>query len=287
MKLYATQTEKLQDGLARASEFAPRMKVSCLGPDGSYSQLAASKMRAGYEIVLCHTFHETVRMLTSGEVDYAVLPIENSLNGGVFECLDLLEEEDVFAVEEFPLAVDHRLATLEGVKREDIERIYSHEQAFGQCAGYLKEHFPTAEYIRSTATVESLNKLDAHSAGIVGAHINRQGVVLSEENIADNKGNFTRFLLVERRGEIPANSSMVFFSAICADRPGSLLGLLKIFLNRRINLTRIESRPVKDQFGQYRFFIEFAGDLSADWVKRALSEAEKYCLQFKLLGAYS
>ena len=82
---------------------------------------------------------------------------------------------------------------------------------------------------------------------------------------------------------------MVFFSAVCCeeDRPGALLGLLKIFLRYGLNLTRIESRPVKEQFGRYRFFIEFAGDISGERVRRALYEAKNYCAQFKLIGAYN
>lgn len=280
--------EATSDGmqLTKEAEGAPK-RVSCLGPAGSYSELAAYKMCEGYEIVLCHSFTEAVHTLLAGDVDYAVLPVENSLNGGVLECLDLLSEEDVFAIEEFPLPVDHRLATLIGVRLDEVDCIYSHEQAIGQCAGYLNTNFPHAEYIHTSATAESLDKLDVHSAGIVGAHVTREGVVLSKENIADNKGNFTRFLLVERRKKLPTRSSMVFFSAICADRPGSLLGLLKIFLRHGLNLTRIESRPVKDQFGQYRFFIEFAGDIATEWVQKALAEAKSYCVVFKILGAYN
>lgn len=265
---------------------APTMKVSCLGPQGSYSEIAAQSMCNGYEIVLCPSFTEAVHRLLEGEVDYAVLPVENSLNGGVLECLDLLEEEDIFACREFPLPVDHRLATLVGVKPSEIDCIYSHEQAFGQCAAYLAKNFPNVRFIPTSSTAESLNQLDAHSAGIVGAHIDREDVILSEENIADNKNNFTRFILAERRGALPTRSAMVFFSAVCADRPGSLLGLLKIFLRHGLNLTRIESRPVKEEFGQYRFFIEFAGDLATDWVQKALVEAQAYCVQYKLLGAY-
>ncbi len=266
-----------------------RKLVSCLGPEGSFSHRAAALMRPDCELILCQNFATAVHKLTSGEVDYCVLPIENSLNGGVLECLDILEREDIFGTEEFLLAVDHRLATLEGVKPEDIRCIYSHIQAIAQCSQYIQKNFSGVKVMSTSSTSESLSLLDRHSAGIVGAHIKREGVVLSEENIADNKSNFTRFLLVERRNKIPEKSAMVFFSALCrdSDRPGSLLGLLKIFQRHGINLTRIESRPVKDAFGKYRFFIEIAGDIGSDWVKRALAEAENYCSQYKLLGAYN
>lgn len=262
-------------------------KISCLGPSGSYSEFAARRMREDCETVLCRSFHETVGKVLNGEADFAVLPVENSLNGGVQESLDLLAAEDVFGYEEYLLLIDHRLAMLEGVVPEEIEYIYSHEQALGQCTEYLAKHFPHASFIPTSSTASSLGMLDKHSAGIVGAHIRRDGVVLSEENIADNKGNYTRFLLVGKRGELPARSVMIFFSAVCAHKPGALVNLLKIFQRYSLNLTRIDSRPVKEEFGQYRFFIEITGDLASERVKNALTEARRYCAQFKLLGAYN
>lgn len=263
-----------------------RVRVSCLGPEGSYSQLAARKMCEGGEVLLCKNFTEVVSKLLKGECEFCVLPVENSLNGGVGECLDLLEREEIFGVKEYVLPVDHRLATLMGVKREDIRLIRSHEQALSQCSEYLAENFPEASYVSAFSTSESLSGLDAHTAGIVGSHVVREGIVLSEENIADNKSNFTRFLLLERGRGNAEHSAMVFFCAVCPHSPGSLLGLLKIFRKYELNLTRIESRPVKETFGQYRFFIEFAGDVGSARVLQALGAAKAYCAQFKVLGAY-
>lgn len=263
-------------------------KVSCLGPAGSFSELAAQTMCADHEVVLCRSFAEAVRLLTSGEVDCAVLPIENSLGGAVRQNLDLLQQEDIFGTEEYLLSVDHRLAMLEGVKKEDIQYVYSHEQAIEQCVQYLRKYFPQARCVYTSSTAESLKKLDKQSAGIVGSHIEGKGVVLSKENIADNPQNFTRFMRVERGGgEGKTHSVMVYFCAVCAHKPGALLGLLKIFQYHGLNLTRIESRPVKEAFGEYRFFIEFVGDIGSERVKKALSEARTYCSQFKLLGAYN
>ena len=262
------------------------MKVSCLGPEGSFSQRAAEELCAGAEVLFAPTFAEAVRLLTAGEADFCVLPVENALNGGVGGALDLISSEKVFGVRELPLPIDQRLATLEGVKVEDIRFVYSHEQAIAQCKEYLRTKLPQAQWRFTPSTVESLSRLDQCSAGIVGAHVRREGVVLSKENIADDKGNFTRFLLLERAGSLPERSAMVFLAAVCAHRPGSLLGLLRIFQRYSLNLTRIESRPVKGAFGQYRFFIEFAGNLAEERVKAAIREAEAYCETFKLLGAY-
>lgn len=284
-KLYANEAAKLRDELAAAREATG--KASCLGPAGSFSERAAQHLCAGYELVLCGSFGEVVSLLTSGETDYAVLPVENSLNGGVLPVLDLIANAGIFGEEEDLGIIDHRLALREGVKEADINVICSHEQALGQCAEYLSKHFPNARVVETASTAESLDRLDGHTAGIVGSHLRREGVVLSEENIADNKGNYTRFLLVEKRKALPERSVMVFFSAVCPHKPGSLVSLLKIFQRHSLNLTRIQSRPVKEEFGQYRFFIEIAGDIGSDRVKTALAEAKRCCASFKLLGAYT
>ncbi len=262
-------------------------RIGCLGPAGSFSELAAKKFCAGYDVALFPSFKEAVDEVTSGRAEFAALPIENSLNGGVLRNLDLLEREDVFAVRELVLPIDHRLATRKGVRLEEIRYVYSHEQAIGQCAEYLARCLPKAQCIFTASTAESLEKLDAVSAGIVGAHVRRDGVVLSRENIADNKNNYTRFMLVKRGGAPKDISSRkAFFCAVCEHRPGSLLELLDIFSRYGFNLTRIESRPVKERFGEYRFFIELEADVSDPRARNALGEAELYCRQFKLLGAY-
>lgn len=276
----------MEEANARAFNAGNIRKIGCLGPDGSYSQLAARQFCKECEIALYADFSAVVEALERGETDYAVLPIENSIQGGVLKNLDLLAERDVFEIEETVLTIDHRLATLEGVPLTAVERVYSHEQAIGQCSLYLHEKLPNARCIATRSTAESLSQLDGHSAGIVGAHVRREGVVLSSENIADEQKNYTRFMLLERRsGQLPASSGMVFFCAVTEHKPGSLVELLQIFARHGLNLTRIESRPIKDVFGEYRFFIEFAGDIGSESVHGALAEAEKVCRQFRILGA--
>ncbi len=262
------------------------MKVSCLGPEGSFSDRAAREFCADAEIVFCTDFRGVVRALLRGETDFCVLPVENAISGGIGEALDLISSEDVFGVRELPLPVDHRLAMLAGVKEEDVRFVYSHEQALSQCREFLAARLPQAQLVPTSSTAESLSRLSPSSAGVVGAHVAREGVVLSEENIADDKGNFTRFLLLAKGGKLPERSAMVFVSAVCAHRPGSLLGLLKIFQRYSLNLTRIESRPVKGAFGEYRFFVEFAGNVADGRTQNALADAKNYCDQFKILGAY-
>lgn len=266
------------DGVSRAA---------CLGPAGSYSELAARTLCPHASVALCPTFPAVFDALASGRADGAVIPIENSIQGGVLQNLDLLETRDACAVAEIRLRIDHRLACRKGVRLSDIVRVYSHEQAIGQCSRFLDETLPYAERIFTDSTAKSLALLDDRSAGIVGAHIRAEGVVLSDENIADEKNNFTQFFLLRRRSDgLPARGKTVFFAAVCEHRPGSLLELLRCFSARGINLTRIESRPIPSVPGEYRFFIEIDGDVSDSRVRTALSEAEMHCRTFRILGIY-
>lgn len=265
------------------------MKISCLGPDGSYSHLAVKNLCPDAEVELCRTFSQAVSELIKENADGVILPIENSIQGGVLQNLDLLQKsEDLYAVKEYVLKIDHRLAYMAGAKKEDIKIIYSHQQALSQCEEYIRTNFPEARLVNTNSTSESLDMIrDFSAAGIVGSHMKREGIVISPENIADETSNFTHFLLVERGYEnIEPHTSKVFFSAVCKHRPGTLLKLLQVIYVYDLNMTKIESRPIKSSPGEYRFFIEFEGDY-ADWkVKKAIEDIKAECRSFKLIGAY-
>ncbi len=262
-------------------------RVCCLGPSGSWSALAAEKFCPESEIVLCRTFSVCCEVLLRGDADAAVFPIENSIHGGVLANLDLFERNPrLFAERELILPIDHRLARREGVPISRITRIFSHEQAIGQCSEYLRRCFPDAQIVYTESTAESLSRLDEHSAGIVGAHLHAEGVVLSEENIADEKNNVTHFLLAVADGTPHPPTEKIFLCARLRHRAGSLLSFLKIFARYDLNLTKIESRPVRDCVGEYNFFIEFEGDFGEERVKSALTEAREHCVRFRVLGAY-
>lgn len=262
-------------------------KISCLGPDGSYSALVAQQWEEDPKLVMCADFDEVIDKLMKNDVDCAILPVENSIQGGVLKSLDLLEQFPVFADREYVLSIDHRLAVKVGTKIEEIDCIYSHEQAIGQCAKFLRGNFPKATYIPTASTAESLAKINEHSAGIVGSHVSADGIALSKENIADEKKNLTRFLrIIRKKDALPHVSSKVFFCAVCRHAPGALYDLLSVFASYGINLARIESRPIADRFGDYRFFIEIEADCGRQNTMQALALAEKKCLSFRLIGAY-
>ena len=282
------------------------MKIAFLGPEGSYSHLAAkafleSEKRnqsatSGWdECIPFRNFSEVLAAVGSGKADAAVLPIENSLQGGVSQNLDLLQSEDnVYAVKEYVLPIEHHLIYKEGVKLSEIGRVYSHRQALDQCLAYLDRELPFASLRETESTAFGLTKAmedeSGKSAAIAGAHTLhlRNGFVVGKECISDEKRNFTHFLLVKKGEEaLPSHSEKVFFSAACPHRKRSLLELLQIIADYDINMTKIESRPVKDQPGHFRFFIEAECDIGSPEVLEMLAAIRASTLECKLLGAYS
>lgn len=265
-------------------------KIGYLGPEGSYSSLAAARLRPNAVLKDYQSFPLVFASLVNGETDGIAVPIENSLNGGVLQNMDLLQATDgVYAAAETTIKIDHRLAYLNGADLRGITRIYSHSQALAQCADFLYENFPSASLIHTPLTAASLSMVKTLSdACIVGAHTEKAGFALSPENIADADNNHTRFLLI-KRGEAPENarSQRIYFSVTSLNKSGALLSLLQIVSDHGLNMTKIESRPVKTAAEEYRFFIEIEGDYSSQEVKDALAHVRNSAKSFKLLGAYS
>ena len=282
------------------------MKIAFLGPEGSYSHLAGktflktestgeTRINDWDECIPFRNFSEVFSAVENGRVDSAVVPIENSLQGGVLQNLDLLQSsKNIYAIKELVVRIDHRLVYKEGVKLSEIGRVYSHRQALDQCTEFLSKQMPFASLRDAESTTFGLARAmedeSGKSSAIVGAHTEnlRRGFVMSEESIADEKNNYTHFLLI-KKGEtaLPKTSEKVFFSAVCPHKPGSLLALLQIIASHGVNMTKIESRPVKNKVGEYRFFIEADCDIASKETKELLKAVEVHTLECKLLGAYS
>lgn len=265
------------------------LKTGYLGPEGTYSSLAANKLCADSRLIAYPSFFTLFAALKSGEVGAIVLPIENTLNGAVTQNLDLLQEtEGVYAKAACAVKIEHRLITATGCDKSKIKRIYSHPQALAQCAKYLAVNFPQAKLLETASTAESLDKIKTEEdACIAGAHCRRNGLELTEYSISDEEKNYTQFLLVEN-GE-PAKdafSDRIFFTVTCRHKAGALADLLIILKENQINITEIESRPIKDKTGEFRFFMEAEGNYADPAVKSALEKLKAASHAFKLLGCY-
>lgn len=266
-------------------------KIVFQGTEGAYSQLAL-KEYFGNDTDSWHveTWRDAMEAIKNGEADYAVLPIENSSAGIVSENYDLLVEYDNCIVGEQIIKIDHALLALEGATKEDITDIYSHPQALMQCGRYLDAHREWEKHsYKNTAMASQKVKEDGmkHKAAI-GSKLNAEiyGLRVLEEAIQDNKNNFTRFIIVTGKKVFEKDANKISISFEIPHESGSLYHKLSHFIYNGINMNKIESRPVADKTWEYRFFVDFEGNLKDAAVQNALRGLKEETIRLKILGNY-
>ncbi len=267
------------------------MKVAIQGEPGSFSHEAAKKLNPDAEIVPCSVSAEVFAALSSGAVDAAAIPIENSLAGSVLEHFDLLLSHEVQVERETLLRIRHNLIALPGSTIDGIRRVYSHAVALAQCRRFLADH-PSMQAIAFYDTAGSVKQLAqlgtrdvAGIASAAAAHY--YGAQILVADIEDNPENFTRFFLVRRKCDVSINRSAnkISIAFSVENRPGSLVAALSALSALGTNLTKIESRPVHGKPWEYVFYVD-CQIRSADEGGRALDALEPHCAMVKELGRY-
>jgi len=264
------------------------LKVAYLGPEGTYSE-AAALLHFGHSIekIPVQTIREVFRSVSTGLAQYAVVPIENSTEGGVTQTLDMLLNSPLNICGETELAIHHCLLAQNPLDK--IQRIYSHQQSLGQCRLWLEQHAPDIERIgvSSNAEAAKLAANDPHAAAIAGSNnADLYNLSCLAENIEDEPENTTRFAIIGEQ-QIPVTgqdkTSLVLSTQ---NHAGALHDLLGCFLQHDINLSRVESRPAQHSAWNYVFFIDLDGHIDDAKVKAALSQLVSHCTLFKHLGSY-
>lgn len=268
------------------------MKLGYLGPPGTFSHQAAQRWlhRQFDTLVDYSNVMETLMAVVKGQVDAAVVPVENSIEGSVTLTMDLLAQEQLNILGETVLDINHCLVSKE--KKEPLAVIVSHPQALAQCRGYLQKYYPHARLEQAESTAHAAQLVAARPRGW-GAISSRyaaeyNNLVVREEGLADFAYNQTRFLLVGRGKVAPTGNdktSLVF--SLPQDKPGGLHAILWEFARENINLTRIESRPSKKELGQYIFFIDCEGHQDTAPLKQVLEILKEKTSLLRVLGSYS
>lgn len=264
--------------------------VGFYGTAGSFTeQAAAAYFGAERERRAYSEFQEIFAALKEGEIDYGVLPIENSSTGGITWVYDLLRQDGNFIVGEISLKISQNLVGLPGTSLEGIDTIYSHSQGIEQCESFLGKHKEwNLVPFRSTATSAKkvAEEKDPHHAAIaskLAAQI--YGLEILAPDIQDRKENYTRFIIIGRQMETEhADKVSIMFSLDHAS--GTLYRTLQYFADRGINLVKIESRPLPDSLWHYLFYLDFEGELDSGKVQEALRDLNRDARYYKLLGAY-
>ena len=271
-------------------------RVSFQGERGAYSEVASfsffGKMKI--ETIPCPTFADTLKNTESDGSDYSILPIENSLEGSVGESNDLLLSTKLNAVGEIYHRIHHCLIGTGSVR--DIDTVYSHPQALGQCRQFIQENslgtVPTYDTAGSVKIIKDLNK---NSVACIASNNAAEifDVPVIQEGVEDNANNYTRFLIFSREnneqlvqnGSKAENSkTSIIFSV--KHEAGALYQIIKEFYQNKINLTKIESRPDKNTPWQYNFYVDFVGHQDDSSIKDVLQKLRNHSTFLKILGSY-
>ena len=266
-------------------------RVVFQGTDGAYSQAAMHKFFSK-DVNSFHvqTFRDAMEAIEEGSADFAVLPIENSSAGMVSEMYDLLEEFENYIVGEVILPINHYLVGTENTTLESIERVYSHPQALMQCSKFLDRHGSWQQIGAANTAVAAkkiLNENDPTQAAICSEHAAEiYGLKILEKKINHNHNNSTRFIVVTNQKIFLKKAQKISICFEVAHESGSLYHLLSHFIYNDLNMTKIESRPIEGKTWEYRFFVDFEGNMGDAAVKNAIRGLREESKSLKILGNY-
>lgn len=265
--------------------------IGYLGPEGTFSQEAVMTIAKNYtEIRTFSTILNIFESLENGEIDEAVVPIENSTEGSVLVTLDALTYFDVKIKKEIILPIQQNILVQKGQKLNNITLICSHQQALAQCRNYINKLGKQVHATESTANAARY-VTEISTAAVIGSKnlAQKYDLEIIDTNIQDYHNNVTRFcLLSDCDEEVPTgNDKTSIITSLKNDKPGGLYTVLKEFATNKINLTKIESRPSKEGMGKYIFYIDFEGHHDEDKIKETLIKLEEKVKFMKILGSYS
>lgn len=273
------------------------MRIAYLGPAGTFTEDALREAASGeFEPLRTATIHEAILAVEQGEADRALVPFENSIEGAVAATLDTLafDADGVTLVGEYDLPIRHCLIARQDGPLEGIEVVLSHPQASAQCARFIRESLPRAQVRGAPSTAEAVRivaesdepwaALGAESAArLYGAAVLRHGV-------EDEPDNITRFVWVAPEGASPSGSgpwrTSLVFSELGEDHPGALVDALQVFSDRAVNLTRIESRPLRRGLGRYQFFLDIEGASAEGPLAEAIGALRSKAESVRVLGSW-
>lgn len=295
-QIFSSDIEDISDSevekivkLAKIRKASP--KVCYQGVPGAYSEEALiATFGPDTERVNVKEFEDVFKKLQEEDIDYGILPIENSSTGSISEVYDLMREYGYYVVGETSIKVDQNLLGVPGTSLEDIAEVYSHPQGLKQSEEFLKQHgdwklVPFRNTAESAKLVsESGSKEKAAIASRRAAEL--YGLEVVEPSINYNNNNHTRFVIIGKNLEINDDANKVSIIFAAPHKAGALYGALSYFAENNLNMQRIESRPVIEKSWEYFFYIDFEGNLKDENLKKAIVEIERNSTYFKLLGNY-
>lgn len=272
------------------------LSIAHLGPHGTYAEAAALKFlnwltnSTSETAFLCPypSIAQTLEAVAKEQAHFAVVPVENSIEGSVTMTLDSLWQLDLLKIQQaIVMPISHTLIST-APNLESVQAVYSHPQALAQCQKWLDKHLPTAQLIAANSTTEALQHLE-HDATIAAIASQRAAQLYNLPVLAcpinDHPDNCTRFIVTSLQ-PAPGGSHTSLAFSVSANQPGMLVKPLQIFAQRGVNLSRIESRPTKRSLGDYLFFLDLEADIRDPSTQSALQELSDCTETLKIFGSY-
>lgn len=267
-------------------------KIVYLGPEGSFSNQAMEDYFGEHvESFPAENFRMIMEAVKSGKAKYGVLPIENTSTGGITDIYDLLAEYDNYIVGEHVVKIQQALLGVAGATIDDVRTVYSHQQGIRQSSEFLEQH-PKMKTIELNSTTlgakkvsEDQNKSEAAIASLRAASHYGLQVLAPKINQEDN--NATRFIIISNQRIFLKDSNKMSISFVAPHVSGSLYKMLSHLIFNNLNMTKIESRPLKGKSFEYRFFVDFEGNMNDPAVKNTLTGIHEEAIELKILGNYS
>ena len=276
------------------------MRVAYLGPPGTVSDEALTAAAPDADAVPLATLRDVVLSVQEGRIERALVPVENALEGGVDPVLDALalEAPDVALIGEVVQPVSYCLAAGREIALDEITMVLSHPQALGQCKGWLQANLPGAAVVPAASTADAVREVAADGAGThaaIGPRLaaRRYGAVMLAEDLEDDTGNATRFAWISQAADAPpppvdgpAKTILVFWG-MGSGASGWLVSCLAVFAFAGINLTRIESRPLRQGMGEYMFFLDLEASMADPAVLGAVQGLKRHAEMVRVLGSFA
>lgn len=267
------------------------IKIGYQGVKGSFSEEAMIEFFGeNQEAVSYEKFEDVFIGLANEQIDYGILPFENSCTGAITAVYDLLSKYGFYIVGEECIKIKQNLVGIKGTKIEDIEEVYSHPQGFEQSKVFLKEHdnFKLVYYYNTAISAKHVSNLkDRSKAAIASSRAAKiYGLEVIEKEINDNESNNTKFVIISKSLELSKDCNKMTVTFSLDNKAGTLYNLLGHFAKNQINMVKVESRPSKSNLWEYVLYVDLEGNIKDENVKDAINTIEKECKYFKLLGCY-
>ena len=267
-------------------------RISFLGPAGTYSEQAAQIWCGECDLVSVDSIPDVAQAVNDGRSEIGIVPIENSIEGGVTFTLDLLiHDSDLSICGEIVIPINHNLMSKNEINYIDIKTVYSHPQSLGQCRQFLASNLPNANLVASlsnSAAVEEMMNSPLNSAAISSDQAAKiYGAKILQKNVEDRSNNETRFIVLGKSDHPKTGNDK---TSLCfefqGDQPGILSESLTEFASRDINLVKIESRPNKKSLGRYVFLVDIEGHRTDQKVTQSINALSSKVAMIKILGSY-